>query len=221
LARGTVARYSVGPAISIMIPALSNYLIKEHVGVFKMTGTYDIFDPATGQQIAVAQEKKGFLNILGGFLINKRMLPTRVDVHEGTDTTGPIAFSITRGFSFLRPTVHIVGGDGSIIGSLKSRLLTIGGKFAVFDASGTELAQVKGNWLSWDFKFIAQNGTEVGVISRKWGGIGREFFTSADNYVVALYEPNPAAAVLLLAAGLAVDTVYKEDKGGGGLTFGE
>jgi len=147
-----------------MIPALSNYLIKEHVGVFKMTGTYDIFDAASGEQIAIAQEKKGFLNILCGLFLNKRMLPTRIDVHEGKDTAGPIAFSITRGFSFLRPTVHIVGGDGSIIGSLKSRLLTIGGKFGVFDASGAELAQVKGNWLSWDFKFIAQNGTEIGVV---------------------------------------------------------
>jgi hypothetical protein len=43
----------------------------------------------------------------------------------------------------------------------------------------------------------------------------------ADNYVVALHEPNPAAARASVAAGLAVDTVYKEDKGGGGLDLGE
>ena len=204
-----------------MIPALTNYLIKEHVGVFKMTGTYDILDAARGEQIAIAQEKKGFLNIVCGLFMNKRMLPTRIDVHEGKDVNGPIAFSLVRGFSLLRPSVQIVGGDGSIIGSLKTRLLTIGGKFGVFDASGTEVAQVKGNWIGWNFKFLAQNGTELGVVSRKWSGLGKEFFTSADNYVVALHEPNPAAAVLLLAAGLAIDTVYKEDKGGGGLSLGE
>ena len=68
-----------------MIPALASYVIKEHVGVFKMTGTYDIFNPETNEQIAVAQEKKGFLNILCGFFMNKRMLPTRIDVHEGAD----------------------------------------------------------------------------------------------------------------------------------------
>lgn len=189
--------------------------------MFKMTGTYDILNPATGEQLAIAQEKKGFLNILFGFFINKRMLPTRIDVHEGADVNGPIAFSLVRGFSFLRPTVQIVGGDGSVIGSLKTRLLTIGGKFGVFDAAGTEVAQVKGNWLSWNFKFLAQSGKEIGVVSRQWSGLGKELFTSADNYVVALHEPNPAAAVLLLAAGLAVDTVYKEDKGGGGLSVGE
>jgi hypothetical protein len=39
----------------------------------------------------------------------------------------------------------------------------------------------------------------------------RQGVTSADNYVIALtQEPKPSEAVLLLAAGLAVDTVYKE-----------
>lgn len=204
-----------------MIPALTSYLIKEHVGVFKMTGTYDIFNPATSEQLALAQEKKGFMNILFGLFINKRMLPTRIDVHEGNDVNGPIAFSITRGFSFFRPTVQILGGDGSLLGTLKTRLLTIGGKFAVFDAAGTEIAKVKGNWLSWNFKFLAANDVEIGEITRKWAGIGKELFTSADNYIVTLKEANPAAAILLLAAGLAVDTVYKEDSGGGGLSIGE
>ncbi len=38
-----------------------------------------------------------------------------------------------------------------------------------------------------------------------------QLFTSADNYVIALtQEPKPSEAILLLAAGLAVDTVYKE-----------
>lgn len=204
-----------------MIPALTSYLIKEHVGVFKMTGTYDIFNPANGEQLAVAQEKKGFMNILFGLFINKRMLPTRIDVHEGNDVNGPIAFSITRGFSFLRPTVQILAADGSVLGSLKTRLLTIGGKFAVFDAAGTEVAKVKGNWLSWNFKFLAANDVEIGEITRQWSGLGKELFTSADNYIVSLKEANPAAAILLLAAGLAVDTVYKEDSGGGGLSIGE
>ncbi len=206
-----------------MLPALSSYLIREHIGMLKLTDTYDILDGATGEQIAVAKEKKGWLNSIAGMLMNKRNLPTRVDVHEGADINGPIAFSITRGFSFLRPTVKVLAGDGSLVGMFKSRLLTLGGKFGVYDAAGNEVALVKGNWMSWDFRFIASNGAELGVVSRQWGGVGKELFTSADNYVVAVHNPDPAAATLLLAAGLAVDTVYKEDGGGGVsvLDFGE
>lgn len=202
-----------------MLPTLSTYLIREHVGMFRMTGTYDILDEH-GAPIGIAQEKKGLLNILGGFFINKRSLPTRIDVHEGGDTNGPIAFSLVRGFSIFRPTVKILAGDGSLIGTLKTRLLTIGGKFAVYDASDHEVATVKGNWLSWDFRFLAKNGAELGMVSRQWSGIAKELFTSADNYVVNLHHADPAATILLLAAGLAVDTVYKEDKGGGGLDVG-
>ena len=204
-----------------MIPALASYLIKEHVGLFKVRDTYDIFDGATGQQLAVAKEKKGWLTILAGMLMNKRNLPTRIDVHEGADEQGPIAFSITRGFSLFRPSVQVLGAGGSLLGTFKSRLLTIGGKFAVFDPAGNEVAKVKGNWMSWDFRFIAANGTELGVVSRKWGGLAKELFTSADNYAVVIHNPDPVASILLLAAGLAVDTVYKEDSGGGGLDLGE
>ncbi len=204
-----------------MLPALSSYLIREHVGAFRLTGTYDIFDPVSGAQIAVAKEKKGLLNSLVGMFVNKRNLPTRIDVHEGADESGPIAFSITRGFSFLRPTVKVLAGDGSLIGTFKSRLLTLGGKFGVYDATGHEVAMVKGNWVGWDFRFVVSNGTELGVVSREWGGVAKELFTSADNYVVAVHHPDPAAAALLLAAGLAIDTIYKEDSGGGGLSIGE
>ena len=205
-----------------MLPTLSSYLIREHVGVFKLTDTYDIFDGISGRQIAIAKEKKGLLNSLAGLLMNKRNLPTRLDVHEGPDVNGPVAFSITRGFSFLRPAVKVLGSDGSLIGTFKSRLLTLGGKFGVYDAAGNEVAMVKGNWVGWDFRFITASGAELGVVSKKWAGIAKELFTSADNYVVVVHQPDPSAATLLLAAGLAIDTVYKEDSGGGGLMeFGE
>lgn len=205
-----------------MLPALSSYLIREHVGMFKLVDTFDIFDGASGQQLAVAKEKKGLLNSIAGLFMNKRNLPTRVDVHEGADVNGPIAFSITRGFSFLRPTVKVLAVDGSLIGTFKSRLLTLGGKFGVYDAGGNEVAMVKGNWVGWDFRFLTASGAELGVVSRKWGGVAKELFTSADSYVVAVHEPDSAAAILLLAAGLAIDTVYKENGGGGGaaLDFG-
>jgi len=56
-------------------------------------------------------------------------------------------------------------------------------------------------------------GNEIGKVTKKWAGLGKELFTSADNYVIALNETaaiRPDAAPLLLAAGIAIDTVYKE-----------
>jgi hypothetical protein len=51
-------------------------------------------------------------------------------------------------------------------------------------------------------------------VTKQWAGLGKELFTSADNYVIALDERLPVApeaAALLLAAGLAIDTVYNEN----------
>ncbi|HOY10682.1 MAG TPA: phospholipid scramblase-related protein, partial [Candidatus Omnitrophota bacterium] len=63
----------------------------------------------------------------------------------------------------------------------------------------------------WHFRFLDKAENEIGTITKKWAGIGKEFFTSADNYIIALnHEPEPQKAVLLLAAGLAVDIIYKE-----------
>ena len=63
----------------------------------------------------------------------------------------------------------------------------------------------------WDFKFLGKDGRQLGQVTKKWAGIGKELFTSADTYVISLDGPtNRTAPTLLLAAGLAVDIVLKE-----------
>ena len=70
---------------------------------------------------------------------------------------------------------------------------------------------MQGNWVGWTFKFLDSEQNEIGTITKKWAGVGKEMFTSADNYMIALNdEPAPAKAILMLAAGLAVDIIYKE-----------
>ena len=57
------------------------------------------------------------------------------------------------------------------------------------------------------------DGGELGRVTKKWGGLGKELLTSADNYIIALAEDRQLprnTAMLLLAAGLAIDIVYKE-----------
>ena len=50
-------------------------------------------------------------------------------------------------------------------------------------------------------------------VTKKWGGLGKELLTSADNYIIALTDVRQLpqnTAMLLLAAGLAFDIVDKE-----------
>jgi uncharacterized protein YxjI len=189
------------------------YFIREHVGVFKLSDTYDILDPETNEQLGIAKEKPGTLVHVLRFLVEKRILPTKVFIYEGSNYDDPsrLLFSIQRGFTFLRSKVDICDANGEVLGWLKSKLFSLGGAFYVYDSSGNEVAFVQGNWVGWTFKFLDRDQNEIGTITKKWAGVGKEMFTSADNYMIALNdEPAPAKAILMLAAGLAVDIIYKE-----------
>ncbi len=190
---------------------LKNWFIKEHAGLLKFSDTYDILDPASSEQVGIAKERPGQWIIALRFLVNKKMLPTRVDIHPGKDIEAPPVFSIKRGFTLLRSRVEVVAGDGRLLGSFQSKVFSLGGAFRVFDGQDQEVALVKGDWKGWNFKFLEGGTREVGKVTKKWAGMGKELFTSADNYMISIEESQgPDRAALLLAAGLAIDTIYKE-----------
>lgn len=189
------------------------YFIREHVGFMKLSDTYDILDPETQGQLGIAKEKPGTLIHVLRFLVNKQILPTKVFVYEGDnpEDESKLLFSIHRGFTLFRSRIDIRDVNGNILGWLKSKAFSLGGAFRVFDSSGNEVSLVKGDWKGWNFRFLDKFENEIGTITKKWAGIGKELFTTADNYIIALNgEPAPEKVLLLIAAGLAVDTVYKE-----------
>jgi uncharacterized protein YxjI len=190
-----------------------SYYIREHVGFLKLSNTYDILDPETQEQIGIAKEKPGTLVQVLRFLIDKRMLPTKVFVYEGTDSENEanLLFSISRGVTLLNSRVNVLDENGQVLGWFKSKFFSLGGAFGVFDAAGHEIALLKGDWKGRNFRFLDSNQNEIGKINQQWAGWTKEMFTSADRYIISLNEqPSPGKAILLLAAGLAVDTVFKE-----------
>ncbi|MFW5844860.1 MAG: phospholipid scramblase-related protein [Planctomycetota bacterium] len=194
-----------------MFPVQDTYFIREHVGMLKLADTYDILDPATQQTIGVAREQPGvFVHVLR-FLLNKQMLPMRVAVYLGAEPDqAACAFTIKRGFTLFRSRVDVEDASGSKLGWFKSKALSLGGAFRVFDENDQEVALVKGDWKGWHFRFLVGE-EEIGTVSKQWSGIGKELFTSADNFIVSLRgEHTPEKTTLLLAAALAIDIVFKE-----------
>ena len=182
--------------------------VREHVGMFKLTDAFDLLDPENGQPVGIAQEKISGWMKFRRLLVNKKMLPTRVEVAAAGEGQPPMLV-LQRGFTFLRACVEVFDGSGVKLGTLRAKLFTIGGGFDVLSAEGQPFATVKGDWKGWNFKLLDLNGGEMGTVTKKWGGLGRELFTSADNYVIEVKESG-AANALLIAAALAIDIVFKE-----------
>ncbi len=195
--------------------ARKTYFIRERVGFLKLADTYDILDPETQQQLGIAKEKPGALVHVLRLLVSRRLLPTKVFVYEGdnSDDEARLMFSIRRGVTFFRSKVNILDRGGNVLGWFQSKVFSIGGAFRVFDAAGTEVAMVKGDWKGWNFRFLDKTEKEIGTITKKWAGIGKELFTTADNYIIAMnQEAEPAKAILLLAKTIEVPQYIFSEK---------
>jgi uncharacterized protein YxjI len=186
------------------------YIVKERVALVKLTDTYDLLDAETGQPIGVAKEEPAAWAKWLRLVMHKKHLPTAINVYEGTSTTPLI--SITRGFTMLRAKVVVSQGD-RVIGSFRAKMISLGGAFTMLDAQDQEIGAVKGDWKGWNFQMTTPAGEQLGSVTKKWSGLGKELFTSADTYAIAIADAaaqRPDVPALLLAAGLAIDTVYKE-----------
>ncbi len=187
------------------------YFVREHVGMFKLHEAFDILDPDSGELLALAYEEASFARKMLKLLVNKKMLPFKVHL---TDSEDRKLLTIERGFTFLRSRVRVLDNNGRLIGSFQQRLLSIGGRFDLFDEKNEKIAELKGNFIGWNFQFLDLKGKLIGKVTKKWAGVGKEFFTSADNYVVALEPKTDPKTIgpLLLCAALCIDMVLKEDK---------
>jgi uncharacterized protein YxjI len=187
----------------------SKYLIKEHVSFLKLTDFYDILDPATGKKIGYAKETIGVLAKLLRLIIDKRVLPTTLGIFEGESQLVELK---KKGLFISQVHVYF---KGEYIAYFKSKLFSIGGAFTVFSKDNIEMAKIKGDWKGWNFTFSDTKGNVIGTITKKWAGIGKELFTSADNYMIDLDEGknnSEALVAILVSAALAIDVIYKEKK---------
>lgn len=189
------------------------FFVREHVALLKLTDTFDILDPETSQPIGIIKEEPGVLVKILRVISKKSALPTRINAYE-TEGQPPV-FTIKRGFTFIRAKTEVLDHAGNKLGYMKSKLLTIGGGLNVFDNDNRKVAEIKGDWRGWNFQMVDDSGRQLGTISRSWGGLARELFTSADNYVVAIdpaVSSDAKLSTLLLAAAISLDMAYKENE---------
>jgi Scramblase. len=196
-----------------MHPALNKnlFFVKEHVKIFKAASSFDIFDPETKQPLLECREENlGFFTKMFRFTDYKRMTPFNMEIKT---PQGQTILTVRRGVSFILSTVEVLDEQNRLIGKFKQKFFSIGGKFEVMDASERSLCMLKGKWTSWDFKFVSNDGKEFATVSKKWSGLGKELFTSADNYILQISTDVPAdnpLRMLIMAAVMCIDLVLKE-----------
>jgi len=198
----------------------TTFAITEHKKILSSVQSYDIKNGETGALVGTAVENIGTLTQLLRWVMSKQFLPTTVEVREKPDDS--LVFTVRRGAYLFRSRVEVRDAQGQLVGYFKSKFLTISGGFHVYDKDDKYFAHVKGRMFGFNYKFLTEDGTvELGEVSKKLGGLAglaKEMFFSADNYFLKVnpdLAEQPLAKMLLLAATLAVDVIYKSESRGG------
>ena len=186
------------------------FFVKEHRGIFKAANNYDIYDPNTEQIIMTCREEKlGIFTKIFRFTDYKRATPFDIEIKTAN---GSKVLTVRRGISLFLSKVEVFDENDILVGRFKQKFFTIGGKFDVLDASDNVVCSLKGKWTSWNFDFV-RGESKLANVNKQWAGIGKELFTSADNYMLEIdpnVPQNDPVRLLILAAVMCIDMVLKE-----------
>lgn len=173
----------------------------------ELRNQYDVFDQTQRPVLHVQEEGTGFLQFLKRtFLGPARPFSAAVSDPAG----GGVLLRLRRPFRFIFHRLEVAAADGTAVGAIQKRWSWLRRIYDVEDARGQVVAELFGPILKpWTFE-IRVRGQARGAIRKRWSGLGKEFFTDADNFGVELANLDPAVKVLAFAATVLVDVVHFE-----------
>ncbi len=197
--------------MSVFFPGFfesNEYFIDEKVQFLKFHNEYKVYDNSGTQVGAITQQVPFWHKVLRLFL-SKKMFPFQLMV---TDNDQQLLASIHRGWTFWMSKITIKNGNGESIGSIKQKFRLLKPRFQIFNVSDEQIAEINGDWKAWNFNITDGSGNGIGSINKKWAGVAKEFFTSADKYNVSIapaYAEDQNKMNIVVTA-ITIDMVMKE-----------
>lgn len=188
----------------------NDYFIDEKVGLFKFSNAYKLYNNEGIQIGNIVQKVSGFHKLLR-LVINKQMMPFMLEIKDMNDN---VQVTIQRGWTFWMSKISITDQNGTLLGKVSQKFKMFKPSFAITDATDNNIAKITGDWKAWNFSIEDAAGNSIGSINKKWAGVMKEMFTTADKYRVSI-EPGVAEdfkKVAILASAITIDMVLKESK---------
>ncbi|MDR2072483.1 MAG: hypothetical protein LBP60_03515 [Spirochaetaceae bacterium] len=187
----------------------NEYFIDEKVQFLKFTNTYKVYD-SSGSQIGVIQESMPTVLKLLSLVLGKASMPFTLSI---ADTEDHVLATIKRGWTFFMSKISIYDGEGSEIARIKQKFKMFKPTFHILDLNDAALATISGDWKAWNFTITEAGDKQVGTITKKWSGLLKEAFTTADKYIVSVDAGLAGVTrIATVAAAITIDMVLKESK---------
>ena len=183
---------------------------------FETRNKYDLFD-AEGMPVGhIAEHANGIAGTLGRlFLKTRRTFEASV---WNVERQPMLAFR--RPFFWFFSDIYVTTVDGRPIGSAHHKFNWLTARYELCDATGRLFAVVRKPIFSlWRFPIFTPQGGAAGQITRKWGGVMKELFTSADTYALdfggGTQSWRASERAVMLALSLAIDLDFFDSRGKG------
>lgn len=187
-----------------------DYFIDEKVAFLKFTNTYKVYS-GNGEQIGLVKETMpAFLKILS-LLIGKAFFPFKLNIMNMDEQ---VLASIKRGWTLFMSKIEILDSEGTTIALMNQKFKILKPTFNILDVHKNLIASISGDWKAWNFTINDGSNNQIGTITKKWAGVLKEAFTTADKYNVSI---NPGLGadekkIAIVAMAIAIDMVLKESK---------
>jgi uncharacterized protein YxjI len=197
---------------STIFPAFfenNDYFIDEKVGLLKFNNAYKVYN-SDGVQIGNVQQTMSGGQKLLRLILNKSMLPFRLDIK---DMDGAVLATIKRGWTLFMSSITVLDSRGEPIATIKQKFKLFKPTFHILDPAGVQIATISGDWKAWNFTITDDAANRpIGTITKKWNGILKEAFTTADKYVVSVQPEvvEDAKKIAIVATSVTIDMVLKE-----------
>jgi uncharacterized protein YxjI len=185
-------------------------LVNQKAKFIELTNEYKVSDGDGNQVGSVVEVGQGKAKKLLRFVSNvDQFLTHKLEVRDADDS---VLLRLTRPAKILKSTVVVEDANGKEIGKIRQENV-IGKINFAFDVDGKRVGGINAeNWRAWNFAIVDETGTEIARITKKWEGVVKAAFTTADNYLVQIHKPlaDPLRS-LAVAAALCIDTALKQD----------
>ena len=209
--QGMQAQYGTPGAPSLFNqPVL---VVNQKAKLIELTNEYSVFDQQGNTIGSVVEVGQSALRKVLRFVSSlDQYLTHRLEIR---DVHGQPQLLLTRPAKFIKSRVIVQRPDGQTVGEIVQQNVIGKINFAIM-AGGQKVGAIKAeNWRAWNFAIVDHNDAEIARITKKWEGLAKTLFTTADNYVLQIHQQLPEPMLsLVLATALTVDTALKQDARG-------
>jgi uncharacterized protein YxjI len=189
-------------------------VVNQKAKIIELSNEYAIFDE-DGEQIGVVRQvgQSALRKVLRALTSIDQFLTTRLEV---VDVNGSVLLHLTRPAKIMKSRVIVTDGGGRDVGTIVQENMIGKIRFGLLAPDGRSVGSINAeNWRAWDFSITDHNNREVARVKKKWEGVVKNVFTTADNYIVNIPSPleDPLRS-LVVAAALSIDTALKQDSRG-------